>query len=157
MGTFSPDLTITGSAQTGLTSPTYTWVSDVPPDARSRQWAITALGGTQTNVRTHTAGDPFTVTIRREPYKALPAANPVNGSRGNVPLNRIEILARKGVYIDSDNTIRVMNLRFIAEIPAGAESSDSVNIRAAVSNMLGVLAEESADYGDTVVTGLIGS
>lgn len=152
---FSPDLTITGAAQTGLTSPTYTWVVDLAPDAVSKQWAVSALGGTQTNVRAHTAGDPFTVTIRRSPYRALPARNPVTGSYGNVPMNKIEILGRKGVYIDSDNTVRVAQLRLSVELPAGCESADAINIRALLSNFFGVIAEESSDIGDTYVTGII--
>jgi hypothetical protein len=130
-------------------------VEDTTVEPNSRQWVVTALGGTQTGVRPHTAGDPFTILIRRSPYKARPAKNPVNGSYGTVPKNRIEILQRKGVYIDSSNTVEVMNLRLIAEIPAGAESNDAVNIRAAVSSFLGLLTEESADYGDTLITAII--
>lgn len=155
MGSFSPDLSTTGAAQTGFTSPTYTMVADTAVEPNSRQWVVTAAGGTQTGARAHTAGDPFTVLIRRTPYKALPAKNPVNGSYGNVPLNRIEILQRKGVYIDSSNTVRVMNIRLVAEIPAGAELNDPVNVRAAVSNFLGLLAEEASDYGDTLITAVI--
>lgn len=152
---FSPDLTTTGAAQTGLTSPTYTWVTDLAPDANSKQWAVSALGGTQTNVRVHTAGDPFTVTIRRSPYRALPARNPVTGSYGNVPMNKIELLGRKGVYIDSDNTIRAAQIRLAIELPAGSESADAINIRALLSNFFGIIAEESSDLGDTYVTGII--
>lgn len=150
---FSPDLSTTGAAQTGLTSPTFTMVADVFTEPNSRQWIVSQLGGTQTGARAHTAGDPFTVLIRRSPYKARPSPNPVTGAYGNVPKNRIEILQRKGVYIDSNNTVQVMNLRLIAEIPAGAELVDAVNIRSAVSNLLGLLAEESADYGDTLIAG----
>lgn len=154
--TWSPDSSITGSAQTGLTSPTYTVAADLAPDANSRQYVVTALGGTQTNVRASSAGDPFTCTIRKDKtYKVLPAKNPVNGAYGNVPMNKTEILFRKGVYIDSDNTIRVANIRVIAELPAGSEVTDAVNIRAAASFALGILAEESADYGDSLVTGII--
>lgn len=155
MGSFSPDLSTTGAAQTGFTSPTYTMVADTATEPNARQWVVSAYGGTQTGARAHTAGDPFTVLIRRTPYKALPPKNPVNGSYGNVPLNRIEILQRKGVYIDSANTVRVMNLRLIAEIPAGAELNDPVNIRAAVSNLLGLMSEEASDYGDTLITAVI--
>lgn len=152
--TWSPDLAITGAAQTNFTSPTYTWANDVAPDTNARQYVVTAYGGTQASVRAHTAGDPFTVTIRRSPYKALPQKNS-QGVYGNVPLNRVEILARKGVYIDSASNVRVANLRLIAEIPAGSELADAPNIRALVSNMLGVLSEESADYGDTLITAII--
>jgi hypothetical protein len=117
---------------------------------------VTAVGGTQTGARASTAGDPFTATIRKDKvYKALPAKNPVNGSYGNVPMNKTELLCRKGVYIDSDQTIRNANIRVIAELPAGSEVNDAVNIRALVSFALGLLAEESADYGDSLVTGII--
>lgn len=156
MGAFSPDLSITGAAQTGFTSPTYTMVVDFPPDANSKQWAVSALGGTQAGVRSHVDGDPFTALIRKERYKALPAKNPVNGSYGNVPMNRTELLFRKGVYIDSSNTIRVANLRIIAELPAGSQATDAANLRGLVSFAFGVLSEESADYGDTLITGVVG-
>lgn len=153
--TWSPDSSITGSTQTGLTNPTYTVGADLAPDANSRQYVVTALGGTQTDVRASTAGDPFTATIRRAPYKAIPPKNPVNGSYGNIPLNRTEILVRKGLQVDSDDVLRTGNFRFIAELPAGSEVNDAVNIRAAVSFLIGLLTEESADLGDSLVTGVI--
>jgi hypothetical protein len=153
---WSPDSSITGGAQTGLTDPTYTIASDLAPDSNSRQYVVTALGGTQTLVRTSSAGDPFTATIRKDKaYKALPPKNPVNGSYGNVPLNKTEILLRKGVKIDSTGTIRVMNIRVIAEIPAGSEVNDAINIRANLSFAVGLLTEESADLGDSLVSGVI--
>jgi hypothetical protein len=154
--TWSPDASITGAAQTGLTSPTYTLASDLAPDVNSRQHVVTALGGTQTNVRVSSAGDPFTVTIRKDRvYKTLPPANPATGARGTIPRNKTDILVRKGVYVDSANTLQTAQFRLTAELPAGSESVDAVNIRAAVSFLLGILAEESADYGDSLVTGVI--
>lgn len=152
---WSPSSPVTGSAQTGLTSPTYTIVTDFSPDPSSRQYAVTALGGTQTNVRASSAGDPFTVLIRRDRnYKVLPAPNPVNGSYGNVPLNKTEFLFRKGLKIDAAGTIRVGNLRLIAELPAGSEINDPANIRAALSMAFGILSAESADYGDSLIAGI---
>lgn len=154
--TWSPDSSTTGAAQTNLTGPTYTVASDLSPDANSRQYVVTAIGGTQTGVRASTAGDPFTATIRKDRnYKVLPARNPTNGAYGNVPMNKTEILFRKGVHIDSDDTIRVANLRVIAELPAGSESQDPENIRALCSFAIGLLSEESADYGDSLITGII--
>lgn len=153
--TWSPDLTATGGAQLGLTSPTYTYVADVSPEANSRQYVVTTLGGTQTNVRTSTAGDPFRVKLKREPYKAIPPKNPVTGAYGNIPLNRTEWLFQKGLKVDSAGAIRVGNLRVIAELPAGSEANDSINIQALVSFALGLLWEESSDVGETLVTGII--
>ena len=57
---------ITGAAVTGLTSPTYTVAVDTPPNTWSKQWAVTALGGTQTGVDTSSsASRPFTLTDRK--------------------------------------------------------------------------------------------
>ncbi len=153
--TWSPDGTTTGGAQSNLTNPTYTYVTGVAPAANSRRYAVTTLGGTQTNVRVHTAGDPFQLTVRRDAYKALPAQNPVTGSYGNVPLNRTEWNFEKGMKIDSAGTIRVGRIRVIAELPAGSESNDSINIEALASFVIGTLNEESADIGDTLKTGII--
>jgi hypothetical protein len=157
MGSFSPDLAITGAAQTGFTSPTYTLLSDLAPDSNSRQWVVSALGGTQTGVRVSTNGDPFTVTIRKDKtYKSVPARHPVTGVySGAVPMNKIEILGRKGCYIDADNTVRNANLRIIAEVPAGAEQFDAANLRGLSSMILGLLAEEASDYGDSIISGIV--
>jgi hypothetical protein len=155
---WSPDGTTTGQSQTGLTSPTYTYVADLAPDISSRQYVVTALGGTQTNVRVSTSGDPFTLLIRRDKsYKTLPPPNPVTGAYPNVPLNKTELLFRKGLKIDSAGTIRVGNLRIIAELPAGSETSDAVNVRAMLSWALGLLDEESADFGDSLIAGVWGA
>lgn len=152
---WSPDLTTTGGAQTGLTSPTYTYAVDLSPDPNSRQYVVTTLGGTQTGVRTSTAGDPFTFKLTKDRvYKALPPKNPVNGSYGNVPLNKTEFLFRKGLYIDSTSTVRVGNVRVSLELPAGSEQFDAVNVRALLSMAIGTLNEESADIGDSAVAGI---
>jgi len=151
---WSPDLSTTGAAQTGFTSPTYSLAVDLAPDASSRQYVVTTLSGTQTGVRVSSNGDPFTHTVRKSPYRALPTPNPVTGAYGNIPKNRVEILTRKGVKVDSAGKIETMNLRLIAEVPAGSEVNDPANIRAAVSAMLGLLAEEAQDYGDSLITGI---
>jgi hypothetical protein len=155
MGYFSPDSSITGGLQTNLTSPTYTLSADTA-DALSKSWAVTGLGGTQTGVRTHTAGDPFSVLIRRERYKARPSINAVTGQYPNVPLNRTEQVITKGLKIDSAGTIRPGRVRIIWELPAGSESNDSINIEAMASLAVGLNNEESADLGQTLIAGLFG-
>jgi hypothetical protein len=155
MGSFNPDSSITGTAQTGLTNPTYTLVEDFAPSANSRQLAVSALGGTQSNVRANTAGDPFTLTIRKSPYKAIPPKNPTNGSYGNVPLNRVELLFRKGFKIDSAGVIKPGNIRIISELPAGCETNDAINIKALVSFLIGVLSEEADEYSDSLISGIL--
>jgi len=153
--TWSPDSSITGATVTGLTSPTYTLAADLAPDSNSRQYYVSAVGGTQTNVRAHTAGDPFMAVVRRTPYRSRPNANPINGAYPNVPMNKIEILARKGLFIDSNETVRNGNLRLVAELPAGSALNDAVNIKALVSFLIGLLTEESDDYADSLIKGVV--
>lgn len=153
---FSPDLSTTGAPIAAFTSPTYTLVADFAPNVNSRQWAVSACGGTQTGARPSSNGDPFTQTLQRGPYRALPPKNPVNGSYGNVPRNVVELITRKGVKIDSTGTIQVMEIRTTYRIPAGAETNDPVNIKAGVSAHEGLLYEESSDLADTLISGIVG-
>lgn len=155
MGSYSPDSSITGSAQTNLTSPTYTLVEDqVSAAPNSRQHVVTACGGTQTDVRASTANDPFTVQLRKFPYRALPPRNPTNGAYSSVPRNRVEWLFRKGMKVDSAGLIVPCEVRIVASTPAGAELNDPANIRALWSFVIGLMTEESSDIGDSMISGV---
>lgn len=138
---------ITGLAQTGLTSPTYTHVSDVPPIANAKQWAVTALGGTQTGVEVHAVDNPFTITAKRP--AVLKTAAQGAGARNNY-----ELLTRKGVVVDGDGNRKVAIYRTIVEVPVGAESNDPESLRAGLSAHLGSLSQMSAGVGDTTVNGI---
>lgn len=147
---------VTGAAQTGLTSPTYTLSADVAPDVNGRQQAVTALGGTQTNVRTHSASDPFTITsFRPKVFQALGKPNPTTGVIKYVPMNRFRVLVRKGVYPLSGQASVPAMIDTIMSIPAGSDVADAVNLRAALSLHIGALTQQSVGIGDTVVTGIM--
>lgn len=153
---FSPDSSITGGTQTGLTTPTYTLVSDTPPSQGQKQWAVSALGGTQTNVRANTISDPFAATFYKPTTpKALPSANPVTGKYASVPVNTYGLLIRKGLKIDAAGTLAVGRVRVNFDIPAGSDASDAINIRAMISFLVGLLNEESDDLSDTLLTGVL--
>ena len=78
---WNPTSPVTGAAQTGLTTPTYTFVADVAPDANGKQVAVTALGGTQVGVTPHSVASPFTGTfVRPKSFKALGQPNPTRKS-----------------------------------------------------------------------------
>lgn len=147
---------ITGGAQTGLTSPTYTNVADVAPDINGRQVAVTALGGTQTGVRAHAVSDPFTITFfRPKAPKALQTPNPVTGRYGTVPKNTYTVIVRKGVNFAANQAPEVCTIRCSLDVPAGSDAYDSANIRAAVSALVGVLTQQSSGLGDLLVNGVI--
>lgn len=153
---FSPDSSITGGTQTGLTSPTYTLVSDAVGAGGQRQYAVSALGGTQTNVRANSLSDPFTVTFFKPAApKGLPPQNPNTLRYPSIPINTYGMLIRKGVRVDSSNTLAVARVRVNFDVPAGSDVSDAINIRAMISFLVGILNEESDDLSDTLLTGVL--
>jgi len=147
---------VTGLAQTGFTAPTYTLVSDLAPDVNGRQQAVTALGGTQTGVRTHTSTDPFTITsFRPKVFQALGKPNPTTGVIKYVPMNRFRVLTRKGVLpLVGQSAVPAM-ADVIMSVPAGSDSADSPNLRAMLSLSFGALSQQSAGIGDTIVSGIM--
>lgn len=154
--TISLSTPITGSAQTGLTSPTYTLTADTPPNNNGKQWAVTALGGTQTGVTTHSVAAPFTVAcFRPAVYKQLGKANGVTGLIANVPKNVYKVNTRKGVLPLAGQPYQNMLITTTIEVPAGADLADSANIRAALSAHFGAVSQQSAGVGDTAVSGII--
>jgi hypothetical protein len=146
---------VTGSAQTGLTSPTYTLTTDVAPNAQGKQQAVTALGGTQTNVRTHSASDPFTVTIERPAVIRTVPILAVGATLPPVPRNTYVLRVRKGVICVVGQASQPCLIEARLNIPAGSDLNDPSNLRAAVSLLIGALTQVSAGLGDTVVQGLI--
>lgn len=147
---------VTGAAQTGFTSPTYTVVQDVAPDINGDQNAITALGGTQAGVRTHAVSDPFTVTFTRpKSPKALQSPNPVTGRYGSVPKNTYSVIVRKGVNFAANQAPEIMLARLYIDVPAGADAYDSANVRAALSLLIGALDQQSSGFGDMLVNGIL--
>lgn len=148
---------ITGGAQTGFTTPGYTPTLDTAPDVNGRQHAITALTGTQAGVRAHTSSDPFTITFYRpKVMKTLQSPNPVTGKFTAIAKNTYGLLLRKGVNFAANNAPQVLVVRLTFDVPAGADSYDSANIRAAVSALVGALSQNSSGLGDTLVTGIMG-
>jgi hypothetical protein len=145
---------VTGGAQTGLTSPTASYTTDVAPDNNGKQWYVSALGGTQTNARIHSISDPFTALfVSPRVRKTLPAVNPLTGLVGSVPVNTYMFKTQKGVNVAANQSPRVMSIRTIADVPAGADSYDAVNIRAALSAHIGLLNANSAGFGDSLTVG----
>lgn len=155
---WSPSSPVTGGAQTGFTSPTYTLTSDVfPGGVNGKQHAVTALGGTQTGVRAHSVSDPFTISfVRPSNPKTLPSPNQLTGKYGSVPRNTYGIIVRKGVNFAANNAPEVFVTRLMMDVPAGSDSYDAPNIRASLSLLVGALSNQSANVGDTLVTGILG-
>lgn len=147
---------ITGTAQTGFTAPTYTLTGDLAPDNNGKQNAVTALGGTQAGVTTHSIASPFTITaIRAKVFKFLGKPNPTTGLIKDVPRNATTIITRKGVTPLAGQPFATLLIKTVIEVPAGSDTADAPNVRAALSAHIGALSQQSSGIGDTAVTGIV--
>lgn len=147
---------VTGGPQTGFTSPTYTLTSDTPPDVNGKQWAVTALGGTQAGVIVHSVAAPFTVScFRPKNLVGLGKPNPTTGLISNVPNNTYKVIVRKGVLPLAGQPYRNMIVTVTMDVPAGSDLADPSNVRAALSLAFGSAWQQSAGIGDTTVSGLL--
>lgn len=148
---------ITGGAQTGFTSPTYTLTADNATDVRSKQSAVTAIGGTQTGVTVHSVNSPFTVTVRRQSVlRTLSQAflNGVTGQYSKVPFNEYTILVRKSAQV-ALNQWFTNEFRLTCRVAAGSETYDAPNVKAGASLAVGFLNTNSAGLGDTLQNAII--
>jgi len=148
---------VTGSAIASFTSPTYTVVADTPPNASSKQYAVTAIGGTQAGVdASGTASKPWTVTISRPPnIKALTTIDPSTGQLRSVPINEYSVLTRKGLTPLSGQPAKTALFRSTFGVPAGADTADLPNIKAGVSFHIGTLNQVSSGLADTLGSGVL--
>lgn len=147
---------VTGATQTGLTSPTYTVVADTPPAATAKQWAVTALGGTQTGVTAHSVAAPFTVAcFRPANFKSLSPVNAATGQLRGVPINTYKVNTRKGVLPLAGQPYKDASISSNINIPAGSDIADTNSLRAMLSLHIGALQQISAGLGDTVVNGVL--
>lgn len=148
---------VTGAAQTGFTSPTYTVVPDTSPSGvNGEQVAVTALGGTQAGVTTHTIASPFTSSfVRPASFKNVGKPNPITGLVSQFPLNTFVHITRKGVTALAGQPIQVAYIRSEIAVPAGSDTADPSNLRAMVSLHSGILTQQAAGLGDMLQNGII--
>nr|UJQ84979.1 MAG: hypothetical protein 2 [Leviviridae sp.] len=147
---------ITGGAQTGFTAPTYTHVADTAPDVNGKQVAVTALGGTQTGATAHSVSSPFTITyVKPKTNKVLGKPNPVTGLLPSVPMNVHKLILRKGVLPLAGQPFSTLVATLTLSVPAGSDTADPANIRAALSALVGAISQQSAGMGDTAISGVM--
>jgi len=153
---FAPTSPITGAAQTGLTSPTYTIAADNAPDVNAKQYYVSALGGTQTGVLSHSVAAPFTLAaFRPKAFKYLQPLNPVTGVLRSVPLNTYKVITRKGVLPLAGQSFKNAVFTTALDIPAGSDVADPLSLKAGLSAHIGLLTQIAAGLGDTAVNGVL--
>jgi hypothetical protein len=147
---------ITGSTQTGLTSPTYTIVADTAPDSNGKQYYVSALGGTQSGVLAHSVAAPFTVSMfKPKVLKTLAPVNAVTGVLRSVPMNSYKVITRKGVIPLAGQSFKTGHITSELAIPAGSDTADPLSLRAMISMHIGALTQLSNELGNSVTTGTI--
>jgi len=153
---FNPASPITGATVTGLTTPTYTIATDVAPSINGKQFAVTALGGTQTSVDVNTVSKPFTLTFfRPQVLKVLPPINPVTGVIKSIPMNTYKLITRKGASPASNQQLQVARITTTIDVPAGCDTYEPEEIRAMISAHFGCGWAQADGISQTVLTGVI--
>jgi hypothetical protein len=131
-------------------------VADVAPNINGKQYAISALGGTQTGVDVNTVSKPFTMTFFRPAVlRTLPQANPVTGVIKNVPMNTYKMITRKGVSPAANQNAMVARITTTIEVPAGADTYEPEDLKALLSAHFGVGWEQASGIASTITTGVI--
>jgi hypothetical protein len=153
---FAPATPVTGAAVAGFTSPTYTLVTDVAPNINGKQYAVSALGGTQVNVEVNSVSKPFTLSFFRPAVlRTLPQANPVTGIIKNVPMNTYKLITRKGALPAANQNAITARITTVIEVPAGADTYEPEDIKAMISAHFGVGWAQASGIGDTVISGVL--
>lgn len=149
---------IVGAAVTGFTSPTYTLSADEPPQGVvGKQWAVTALGGTQpSGVDVHTISNPWTFTVERPAnFRGVGLPNPVTGILGVQPRNVFKLRMRKGMLPLAGQADQVSNWELRVPIVAGADSADPENIRAGWSAFGGCVYANASALAEMTIDGIV--
>jgi hypothetical protein len=153
---FSLTSPVTGAAVTGFTTPTYTVVVDTPPNANSKQYAVSALGGTQTGATVNAVSKPFTVTMFRPPVlRTVPQANVTTGVIKDIPVNSYQLTTRKGALPAANQVPVVCKIRTYIDVYAGTDSFEPAEVKAMLSLHAGAIAQVSAGISDTIITGVL--
>lgn len=153
---FAPTSPVTGATVSGLTSPTYTLTTDVAPNINGKQYAVSALGGTQTGVDVNSVSKPFTLTFfRPQQLKVLPAPNPTTGVVKSIPVNTYKLVSRKGAVPSVNQTTQVARITTTIDVPAGTDTYEPEELRAMISAHFGTLYQQASGIADTILTGVL--
>jgi len=145
---------VTGATDSGLTSPTYSVVADQAPDTHSKQWYVSAIGGTQASVDAgSSAAKPWTFTFTRPAVLKTLNAVDTNGVIRQVGFNTYEYLMRRGAIPLTGQAVRVQNWKSSFPVLVGADLAEPQNIRAAVSSYIGVLNQQASGLADSMISG----
>lgn len=154
---FNLSTPITGAAVAGyLTSPTYTIALDsIAGAGLTKQYVVTALGGTQNDVSIHSASSPFAIALTRPAkFRGLGALSP-NGQLSLVPRNVWKLIMAKGATPLAGQAPANFLIRTDITVPAGVDVADPNEIAAGLSLYAGVLWAYAKDITDSLRYGIV--
>lgn len=153
---FNPTSPVTGTSVGSLVNPTYTLTEDKAPGNNGKQYAVTALGGTQSGVDVHSVSKPFTVTFFRPPVlRTLPQANPVTGVIKDIPSNTYKMVVRKGAQPAANQSPRNLVFTGSWEVPAGVETYEPEELDAFVAFTVATIQQQLAGIVASLKTAII--
>lgn len=147
---------VTGATVSGLTSPTYTVSQDTVTPPNMKQYVVTALGGTQTDVSLHSVASPFLVSMTKPAtFRPLSMVNPVTGRLTSVPRNTWKMIFLKGATpLEGQATVPIL-ARVEFAVPAGVDSADPNEVRALLSFMGGVIYAQASGISASLMDGVL--
>lgn len=154
---FNLSTPVTGAAVAGyLTSPTYTVALDsIAGAGLTKQYVVTGLGGTQTDVTVHSASSPFAIALTRpSKFRGLGALSP-NGQLSLVPRNVWKLVMAKGATPLAGQAPVNVVFRTDITVPAGVDVADPNEVAAGISLYAGVLWAYAKDITDSLRYGIL--
>lgn len=146
---------ITGAAQSGLTSPTYSVTEDRAPYPNGKQWLVSACGGTQPGVSPNSLGKPFTISwFRPAVIKIVTVAiGSAFGLIANPPRNQWKLVVRKAMNINNLGGYAMGNATVTFDIPVGAIDTHEESVEALVSALMGALSQAPSQFVSDIKSG----
>lgn len=137
-----------------ISAGTYTFVADQANDLRTKVFAVSAIGGTQTGVQKHTAEAPKQLMFRRPAsYAQLGGYNQVSGKYSKVPKNVTRIIGKGSAQVVL-NQWEIIPMTLDIGIPAGSASYDAANVEASVMMFITGLYDQKEELCQAIIDGL---
>jgi hypothetical protein len=121
-----------------------------------KQFVVTSLGGTQTDVSVHSVSSPFLVSVTKpSAFKPLSLVDPRTGRLTSVPRNVWKMIVLKGAIPLAGQAVVPILARLEVAIPAGVDSADPNEIRAFWSFFGGLLYNQAGGLADSCLSGTL--
>jgi len=144
----------TATTTAALTAATYSFVSDMANDNRSKVFVMSAKGGTQTGVNIHTVDSPKYVVFKRPAqFQQASGYNTVSGKYSRVPKNVTRVVGKGSCNVTASQ-IESIPMELSIGVPAGGPTFDRVNVEASILMFLSGIWDQREEIVQAVYDGL---